>query len=182
MIIAAAGPDLPVSAAISALLGSACQAQAMIEFLLAAAAAAQIVPLPTPAPPAPNPAWIAEARDRYVESLRSKCMSERGIASVIEIWWPARQPDPVRFQRERDLRHELFQAAYADPVDLPRLEQALAASEAFQTEARDRVVADHVRILRSLRGSDRIIYARTLTLMQAALPAKPCPPGAGRRR
>jgi hypothetical protein len=154
----------------------------MIEYLLAAAAAAQIVPLPTPAPPAPGPVWLAEARDRYVESLRSKCMSERGIASVLEIWWPARQPDPARFQRERELRDELFQAAYAEPVDLPRLERALTASEAFQTEARDRVVADHVRILRGLRGSDRLIYARTLTLMKAALPPKACSPPAGRRR
>jgi uncharacterized membrane protein len=154
----------------------------MIEYLLAAAAAAQIVPLPTPAPPAPHPAWIAEARDRYVESLRSKCMSERGIAAVIEIWWPAHQPDPALFRRERDLRDELFQAANADPVDLPRLERALTASEGLQTEVRDRVVADHVRILRSLEGSDRAVYARTLSLMQAAQPPKACPPGpAGRR-
>ena len=154
----------------------------MIEYLLAAAAAAQVVPLPTPAPAPPSAAWIAEAKRQKVESLRSQCMSERGIASVLEIWWPARQPDPARFQRERGLRYELFQAAYADPVDLPRLERALAASEDFQTEARDRVVADHIRILRSLRGPDRVVYARTLSLMKAALPPKACPPAPARRR
>lgn len=154
----------------------------MIEYLLAAAAAAQVVALPSPAPPQPHPSWLAEARDRYVEDLRSKCMSQRGIEAVLEIWWPARQPDPARGRRERALREELFQAAYADPLDLPRLERALAASEGFQTEARDRVVADHVRILRSLTGPDRAVYARTLTLTQPALPPKACPAGPGRRR
>ena len=153
----------------------------MINHLLAAAAA-QVVPLPPPMPPPPNPVWIAEARDRHAESLRSQCLSERGVAAVIEIWWQSRQPDPARLQLERDLRLELGLAAYTDPVDLPRLERALTASEAFQTRARERVVADNIRILRRLAGADRIIFARTLTVMQPPTPPKVCPPGAGRRR
>lgn len=153
----------------------------MIEYLLAAAAA-QVVPLPPPMPPPPNPVWIAEARDRHAESLRSKCLSERGVAAVIEIWWQFRMPDPARLQRERDLRQELGLAAYTDPVDLPRLERALAASEAFQAEHRDRAVADNIQILRRLAGADRVIYARSLTVMQPPTPPKTCPPAAGRRR
>ena len=154
----------------------------MIEHLLAAAAAAQIVPLPAPMPPPPNAAWLAVGRDSYAERLRSQCMSERGVAAVIEIWWRTHQPDPAELQRERALRQELGEAAYTDPVDLPRLERALAASEAFQARHRDRFVAEQVSTLRALTGPDRVVYARTLTPMGSPLPPRPCPPAAAPRR
>lgn len=135
---------------------------------------ALVAPPVPPAPPTPGSEWFDRARAEYVDGLRRSCLSEGGIAIAVEHWTEWHAGAAERLRHERTVRQELGEAALTVPVDLDRLERALAADTAAQAGFRTALNANSMRIMHRLSRADRIIFARRLTVMSPASPAKKC--------
>jgi hypothetical protein len=144
--------------------------------------AARIVPPPAPPPPpAPgSPAFARQQADR-AERLRLDCLSERGIRIILE--HEAASQAAARAGRDESVAvsRELAEAALTVPVDLDRLERALAADAALQSAHQARRSRDALALLRRLSPGDRAIYARNLTAMRMYPPQRTCLPDPARQ-
>ncbi|MET0137891.1 MAG: hypothetical protein ABW192_05855, partial [Sphingobium sp.] len=112
------------------------------------------------------------------DAMRRFCMSEAGVRIVIA--------DAVRNQsaailtaqlmQGRAIDQELGDAAYADPLDIGRLERAKRARDAHLA-ARIAAGTDRsIGLIRQLSLADRRIYARRLSVMQPVTPDPLCAP------
>jgi hypothetical protein len=77
---------------------------------------------------------------------------------------------------QRGVDRELSEAANAVPVDLDRLERALAARERDQAARRAWWDRETLALLRRLSPDDRRIHARRLSPLTAWPPPLPCAP------
>lgn len=87
-----------------------------------------------------------------------------------------RRPAPTdeRLRCERAVRQELGEAALTAPIDLARLERALAADAAAQADFCAGLNASSMAVMRLLSPSDRAIFARRLTVVSPASPPRAC--------
>jgi hypothetical protein len=149
----------------------------MLPLLLALVANVQPAFTPPPAPPGPSrpgtQAFRIE-RDAYAATLRSNCVSEPGIAILIESWERNRAAAIASVPEGRAVAQELAEAALTMPIDMDRLERALAADHRFQQERAAERLGDRIATLRALSPADRILYGRRLTAMQPRTPARLC--------
>jgi len=107
--------------------------------------------------------------------LRQSCLSEPGIRTVIEAQDRARAA-ALALPDQRGIDRELSEAANAVPVDLDRLERALAARERDQSARRTLWDRETIALLRRLSPGDRGIHARRLSPMTAWPPPPSCAP------
>lgn len=147
---------------------------AIVAPALAAAQPSPVPPPVPPAPPAPGTAWFDRARADYIDKLRRSCLSEKGVTIAVEHWTRWHAAGDQRLGRERAVRQELGEAALTAPVDLVRLERALAADAAAQAEFRTALNENSMTVMRLLSPSDRAIFARRLTVMSPASPPPAC--------
>jgi hypothetical protein len=141
-------------------------------------AGAQPSALPPPSPPGlprPGTEWFDRERANYIERLRRDCMSERGIAIAVESWARWHATSDARTRREHAARQELGEAALTAPIDLERLERALAADADNQLQWRREHNANAMAVMRRLSPADRVVYARRLTVMMPAVAPRTCP-------
>lgn len=139
---------------------------------------------PPPAPPGPPlPGSPGEEQQRAAAAARwrAECVSERGIRTILD------HQDQVRGAAQpfrdvgRAVAEEVGQAALTVPVDLVRLERALAANAEYQAAQHARRNRDEIVLLRRLSPEDRAIYARSLTGFATYPPARRCPSEPPRR-
>jgi len=131
---------------------------------------------PPPAPPAPpRPGTPAYDQERAYRAgrLRETCISERGIRTIMESQDQSRAV-AVASGEGRSIEQELGQAAHADPLDLDRLERALASRAAYQAAQQARRDREAISMLRRLSPEDRAIHARQLTPMMVFPLRQPC--------
>jgi hypothetical protein len=145
----------------------------MTRALLALSLQQSSVPL---VPPPSPPAMQADdaAAQRYAESLRRSCLSERGVSVVIASWrrWMADSVGRVAFQKR--VLEELGQAAASNPVDVDRLDRALAARRKEQADWFIAEDAQSIEVMRGLSPLDRLIFAQRLTIYKPAIPPRTC--------
>ncbi|HEX8225634.1 MAG TPA: hypothetical protein VF605_17625 [Allosphingosinicella sp.] len=142
----------------------------------AAARPPRLLPSPAPAaPPRPGTAGYAQEREFRERRLRESCLSEPGIRTVIEAQDRWRTAVPA-LPDQRELDRELSEAANAVPVDLGRLERALAARRHDQEARRASWDRETIALLRRLSPDDRGIHARGLSPMTAWPPPPTCAP------
>ena len=142
----------------------------------AAARPPRLLPAPAPsAPPRPGTAGYAHERETRERRLRQSCLSEPGIRTVIEAV-DRRRVAMLALPDQREVDRELSEAANAAPVDLDRLERALAARERDQIARRALWDRETVALLRRLSPDDRAIHARQLSPMTAWPPPPSCAP------
>ena len=157
----------------------------MILILAFVAAASQPAFYPPPAPPGPaspgTPAFERE-RDQYAATLRSTCLSERGVALIVASWARSRAEAIAAMPEGRSLSNELAAAALTAPIDIARLERAVEANRRWQQGRSDAYDRERLANLRALSPADRVIYARGFTAFAPTTPARICPPPAPPRR
>lgn len=107
--------------------------------------------------------------------MRETCLSEPGIRTVIEAE-ERRRTAMLALPDQQGINRELSEAATAVPVDLDRLERALAAREHDQTTRRTLWDRDTIALLRRLSPDDRVIHARQLSPMTIWPPPPTCAP------
>jgi hypothetical protein len=134
---------------------------------------------PSPAPPAPprSGTWVSERDRAYrADRLRQKCLSERGIRLILDSQDQSTAEAVARSSvDERPIYQELGEAANAVPLDLQRLERALASRAAYQAAQQERFNREAIALLRRLSPGDRAIYAEELSPMRAYPARQPCP-------
>lgn len=143
------------------------------------------VPAPAPSPPPGPGTELYEAqRSTRERELRRECYSEAGIRLIMEHWVRARTMAPETRAAIEAAELELAEAAYAEPIDIDRLERAIHARTLVQTEVEIGRADERVTLLRSLPAADQAIYVKGFTpkrTSQAEL-TRSCPIiGAGRR-
>jgi hypothetical protein len=152
---------------------------ALIAILLMLALAAQAPFHPPPTPPGPSlpgSDLFDQERRAYEERLRGNCISEAGIAIIIEDWTRRRLSPSASAQSWRRLQQATAEAVYSRPVDMAALEAALREDAQHQGElARERAEAA-IAVLRRLSAADRTISARDFTVMQPSIPVRSCLP------
>jgi len=138
------------------------------------------------APPTSPPAFIrpasppppqADQIQRFAETLRRACMSEKGVQVVVSVWSSRHQPEAMaaRLRITRDIEEEIGRVALTAPIDVDRLERAHRAHDQDQARHRQESTDESMAILKALSPADRAIYARRLTIMQPMGPPKTCP-------
>ena len=150
----------------------------MIKEAMVAAALLQVSPLPPPAPPGPprpgTEAYEAEV-ERYRAALRAECLSEAGIEIAVRYRALAQQEWEERGSRGKAAEREVAEAALTAPVDVDRLDRAMQQRARIQAEAARAHDENSISLLRALSPSDRIIFARRLTIMSPAVYPPRCP-------
>ncbi|HEY6815585.1 MAG TPA: hypothetical protein VI168_08605 [Croceibacterium sp.] len=133
--------------------------------------------VPPPVPP-PPPAVASEEYERQRASherrLREECYSAAGIKLHMEHWERTRIVPPEERVRSQAAEVELAEAAYAEPLDIDRLERAQRAKTLLQAEQSERRFTERVALLRSLPARDQAIYARGFTAFRSAGPVPQC--------
>ena len=133
--------------------------------------------LPTPAPPpppAPGSPWYAEQRASEERRLREECYSAAAIRLIIDHNERMRTVTPEARAAGDAVQREVAEAAYTTPLDLDRLERAVAARDRLQAEGDARRRAQGLALLRSLPAADQAIYAREFSLLRPAAPQRSC--------
>jgi hypothetical protein len=132
------------------------------------------------APPAPGsvgtPATEAflRSRDSFANSLREACISQEGVAIIIEDWARHQRADAAALASGPTPQQEIAEAAFSNPIDMARLERALRRDSDDQAmRARERAERG-IEVLRRLPAQDRAIYARRFTIMQPTQPPRMC--------
>ncbi|HWU95693.1 MAG TPA: hypothetical protein VN029_08840, partial [Sphingomonas sp.] len=78
-----------------------------------------------PVSPPPSPAWPGpDYAQRYAAELKRTCMSDAGVALVVESWQRGLEESRARQARSHQIETELGEAAYTKPIDVARLERA----------------------------------------------------------
>lgn len=123
---------------------------------------------PTPVPP-PEPQPGTEAyrvvQDARLRNLRSQCYSDVAIDIIVE------QEDLAKARRAdlsawNAIVREVAEAAYAEPLDLERLARAVEARDRAQSEQQKRFSEERLAIMQLLPPEDRIIFARSLSVLK----------------
>ncbi len=129
-----------------------------------ASARSAFVPPPAPPPP-PQPGTPEFARERTAQErrLREQCYSEAGVKLLIEHWTRQRAMPPETWAADRAAEIEVAEAAFAQPVDIDRLERAIRARAALRAERDAQRESERFELLRALSAADRAIYAREVT-------------------
>ena len=141
----------------------------------ATSATPRVVPPPAPpAPPVPGSRTHAQQRAERERRLSEACLSERGIRAILESE-DRSQAAALRLRDEgRAIEEELGNAAHAAPLDLDRLERALAARTRYQADWQLRRDSERIALLRRLSPEDRAIFARDFTAMMVFPPPRRC--------
>lgn len=145
---------------------------AAVLYLLAQAAFGP--PPSAPAMAAPGSEVYQREQRNYEEQLRQSCLSEDGIRLVIESWASNRAraaSNPVSVDR---LQYDIAMAAYAEPINMAQLEQAIKANAKMRSEAETIAAENGIQLLRRLSPHDRAIFARRFTWMQPSNPPPDC--------
>ncbi|WP_447930022.1 hypothetical protein [Sphingopyxis fribergensis] len=144
-------------------------------FALSLLAQATFGPPPTaPAIAAPGSESFQREQRDYEDQLRQSCISENGIRLAVENWASNRARaanSPIKPDR---LEYDIAEAAYAQPVDMARLERAIRASAKARSDDEMIRAENGIQLLRRLSPQDRAIYARRFTWMQPSNPPLAC--------
>lgn len=148
-----------------------------VAFALSFLAQAAFAPPATVAPLAAPGSEIFEREQlQFERELRQSCISEAGVRLVVENWVANRTRAISRSATPRKLQYDIAAAAYAQPVDMAQLEQAIRAEVQMRVEDEATRVEDSIQLLRRLSSKDRAIYARRFTWMQPTTPPLTCKP------
>ncbi|HEX8580517.1 MAG TPA: hypothetical protein VF655_13110 [Allosphingosinicella sp.] len=149
-----------------------------------AAALLQVSVLPPPAPPAPpQPGTEAfdSQMDNYRAELRADCMTEAGIEAAVRYRVLQVRKSAAESPKHQAATREVAEAALTPPIDVDRLERAMAEQARVRNESAAAYDVNALSLLRALSPADRIIFARRLTIMRPATPPKKCVAPAIRR-
>lgn len=145
--------------------------------LLALVFLAEVAFVAPPSPPAlarPDSEIFHAEQLHYETQLRRICLSGPGIRIATQSWRAKRVRESDRQPSWHQLEIDVASAAYADPVDMKRLEAALQAKATARANEELAQAENGIAVLRQLSPSDRVIYARRFTWMQPATPAQAC--------
>lgn len=121
-----------------------------------------------PAPPPADPASIARP-------LKRACMSDAGIALVVKSSSEGQRAIQADSPNFKAIYKEVADAAYEEPVDTARLGRALQAQIDYQHSRSKERNTRLILLLEQLSLHDRMIYARTLSILKSNVPEKVCP-------
>ena len=144
-----------------------------LSFLLQAAFA----PPPTaPAIATPGSETFLLEQRNYETELRQACISANGVNLIVESWTRNRVRAASSPVKPYELEYDIAEAAYAQPVDIERLERAIRASAKTKSDREAENTDNEIQLLRRLSPPDRAIYARRFTWMRPTSPAPACKP------
>lgn len=130
-----------------------------------------------PTPPAiaaPGSEIFQREQRNYEDELRQSCMTENGIRLVIERWASNRARAANSPVKPATLEYDVAVAAYAQPLNMARLEQAIRANAKARSDAETIRTESGIELLRRLSPLDRAIHARSFTWMQPSNPPPAC--------
>ena len=114
-----------------------------------------------------------QERAYRADRLREACLSEDAIRLIVDSQDRSRAA-ALASTEWRGIDEELAQAAHADPLDLGRLERALALRAQYQADQQARRDREAIALLRRLPPRDRAIYSRHLSVMSVFPPPPRC--------